>query len=179
MNDMKRDIDGFDATMRDESVKLQKKQETMAQFNPSSNEFKKADEELAHLKSDFQIRVQAKKREFLEQEARVYFGIYREVEDAVASFAQRNRIGLVLRYTSDEMKPEDRASVLQGVNKPVVWQDRLDITQQVLAQLNAGATMPTNTGIAPPVGPGAAQVQPPVRSATQPGPTIPGAPRTR
>jgi len=174
MNDMKRDIDAFDAAMRDESVKLQKKQEAMVQFNPSSNEFKKADEDLAHLKSDFQIRVQAKKREFLEQEARVYYGIYREVEDAVASFAQRNRIGLVLRYTGDEMKPEDRASVLQGVNKPVVYQDRLDITQHVLNQLNAGATMPTNSGVVPPTGAGPGQIQPPVRSATQPtGPTVP------
>jgi len=174
MNDMKRDIDAFDAAMRDESVKLQKKQEAMVAFNPSSNEFKKADEELAHLKSDFQIRVQAKKREFLEQEARVYYGIYREVEDAVTQFAQRNRIGIVLRFTSDEMKPEDRNSVLQGVNKPVVFQDRLDITPQVLAQLNAGATMPANGGgIGLPASPGAGQIQPPTRSAT-PGPTIPG-----
>jgi Skp family chaperone for outer membrane proteins len=174
MNDMKRDIDAFDAAMRDESVKLQKKQEAMVAFNPSSNEFKKADEELAHLKSDFQIRVQAKKREFLEQEARVYYGVYREVEDAVASFAQRNRIGLVLRFTGDEMKPEDRASVLQGVNKPVVYQDRLDITQLVLNQLNAGATMPANGGgIAPPGSPGG-QIQPGIQSARPTGPTIPG-----
>jgi len=145
----------------------------MMQFNQASNEFKKADEELAHLKSDFQIRVQAKKREFLEQEARVYYGIYREVEDAVASFAQRNRIGLVLRHTGDEMKPEDRASVLQGVNKPVVYQYQLDITQLVLNQLNAGATMPTNTGAAPPASAGGPPTQP-LRTAT-PGPTVPGA----
>jgi Skp family chaperone for outer membrane proteins len=181
MNDMKRDIDAFDASMRDESVKLQKKAESMQTFNPSSNEFKKTDEELAHLKSDFQIRVQAKKREFLEQEARVYYGIYREVEDAVASFAQRNRIGLVLRYTGDEMKPDDRSSVLQGVNKPVVYQDRLDITQHVLNQLNAGATMPPNAGgIAPPISQGPGQIQQPNRTATPVGgPTIPGATKTR
>ena len=44
MNDMKRDIDAFDTQMREESVKLQKKQEQMAQYNPSSAEFKKIDE---------------------------------------------------------------------------------------------------------------------------------------
>ena len=124
MNDMKRDIEAYDAAMRDETTKINKKQETMTAFNPNSKEFKAADEELAHLKSDFQIKVAAKRREFLEQEAKVYYGIYREIEDAVAMFAQRNRIGLVLRYTGDEMKPDDRASVLQGVNKPVVYQDR-------------------------------------------------------
>src|SRR5207244_4113572 len=67
MNDMKRDIEGFDTTMRTETQVLQQKQEKMASFLPTSAEFKKLDEELAHLKSDFQIKVQAKKREFLEQ----------------------------------------------------------------------------------------------------------------
>jgi hypothetical protein len=103
----------------------------------------------------------------LEQEARVYFGIYREVEDAVINFAQRNRIGLVLRYTSDEMKPEDRNSVLQGVNKPVVFQQNLDITSHVLNQLNAGATMP-----APGPSPGP-QIPANNQSATRPGPIVP------
>jgi Skp family chaperone for outer membrane proteins len=175
MNDMKRDIDAFDGAMRDESKKLQQKQEAMMQFNQASPEFKKADEELAHLKSDFQIRVQAKKREFLEQEARVYYGIYREVEEGVASFAQRNRIGLVLRYTGDEMKPDDRASVLQGVNKPVVYQDRLDITQHILNQLNAGATMPPNGGgNALPGSPGANTIAPGTQQAQPNRPIVPG-----
>ncbi len=114
-----------------------------------------------------------KRREFLEQEAKVYYGIYREIEDSVAVFAERNRIGLVLRYSGDEMKPDDRASVLQGVNRPVVFQRNLDITQHVLNQLNAGATMPAGAaGVAPPASPGVAL--PPERNAARPaGPIIP------
>jgi Skp family chaperone for outer membrane proteins len=183
MNDMKRDIEAFDAQMREESQKLAKKQEVMQGFTPTSAEFKRADEELAHLKSDFQIRVQAKKREFLELEAKVYYGIYREVEESVAIFAQRNGIGLVLRYTGDEMKADDRASVLQGVNKPVVYQDRLDITQHILNQLNAGATMPPqNRGsVPPPNGTVGGPIPPGTQTGQRPtGPIVPGAPnRTR
>lgn len=178
MTDMKRDIEGFDAQMQEESKKLQQKQEKMTSFAPTSNEFKKLDEELAHLKSDFQIRVQAKKREFLEQEAKVYYNIYREVEDAVAVFAQRHGIRLVLRFTGDEMKADDRSSVLQGVNKPVVYQDHLDITLDILSKLNAGATVPQGGGVVPPAGPGS-QIQPPDRNAIRPtnAPIIPpGAP---
>src|SRR5947209_7252290 len=123
MNDMKRDIEAFDAHMQEESKKLQKKQEEMQTFGPSSPQFKKLDEDLAKMKSDFQIAVQSKKRDFLEQEAKVYFNIYREVEEAVAVFAQRHGIRLVLRFTGDDMKADDRQSILQGVNKPVVYQD--------------------------------------------------------
>jgi Skp family chaperone for outer membrane proteins len=163
MEQMKNDISGFDAQMQEESKKLQKKQEEMQAFGPSSPQFKKLDEELAKMKSDFQIAVQSKKRDFLEQEAKVYYQIYREVEESVAQFAQRNGIRLVLRFTGDEMKPDDRASVLQGVNKPVVYQYQLDITLAILEKLNAGATMPS---------PGAG-AQPGIARPPQNGPIIP------
>jgi Skp family chaperone for outer membrane proteins len=174
MSDMKRDIEAFDAHMQEESKKLQKKQEEMQAFGPSSPQFKKLDEELAKMKSDFQITVQSKKRDFLEQEAKVYYNIYREVEEAVIVFAQRHGIRLVLRFTGDEMKPDDRASVLQGVNKPVLYQDHLDITMDILSKLNAGATVPPGGGIAPPAGPGS-QIQPGIQSSRPPqnGPIIP------
>jgi Skp family chaperone for outer membrane proteins len=177
MNDMKRDIEGFDASIRGEQQNFAKKREQLTQFNPSSDQYKKAEEDLAHIKSDLDIKVAVKRREFLEQEAKIYYGIYREIEEAVAIFAQQNRIGLVLRYSGDEMKPDDRASVLQGVNRPVVYQDRLDITQHVLGRLNAGATMPAGAGgVAPPASPGAAPVGQDIRSAQRPsGPVIPQA----
>jgi Skp family chaperone for outer membrane proteins len=162
MNDMKQDIEAFDGSIRGEQQAFAKKRESLTQFNPASDQYKKAEEELAHMKSDLDIKVAVKRREFLEREARVYYGIYREIEDSVAMFAQRNRIGLVLRYSGDEMKPDDRASVLQGVNKPVVYQDRLDITQHILNQLNAGATMPAGAGGVAPPSPGSqgSQIQP-------------------
>ncbi len=177
MTDMKRDIEAFDAHMQEQSKTLQQKQEKMTAFAPSSNEFKKLDEELAKMKSDFQITVQSKKRDFLEAEARVYYNVYKEVEEAVVVFAQRHGIRLVLRFTGDEMKPDDRNSILQGVNKPVLYQDHLDITMDILNKLNAGATPPAN-GVAPPAGPGST-IQPGIQNARPPqnGPIIPpGAP---
>src|SRR5262245_7066943 len=107
MKDMKGEIDQFDAWVRDVTQKMQKKAESAQQFAPASDQFKKIEEELAHEKSNVQIEVAKKRKEFLEAEAKVYFGVYREVEDAVINFAQRNRIQLVLRYTGDEMKAED------------------------------------------------------------------------
>ena len=171
MNDMKRDIEGFDASIRGEQQAFAKKRETLTQFSPTSDQYKKAEEELARIKSELDIKVAVKRREFLEQEAKVYYNIYREIEDTVAVFAQRNGIRLVLRYSGDEMKAEDRASVLQGVNRPVVYQYGLDITTHILNQLNAGATMPAGGGVAPPST--GAQL-PAERTSTRPaGPIVP------
>ena len=43
------------------------------------------------------------------------------------------------------MKPDDRASVLQGVNRPVVFQQGLDITEHILGMLeSAGPDRPAS-----------------------------------
>jgi len=178
MNDMKGDIEAFDASIRNEQQEFAKKREALTSYNPASDQYKKAEEELAHLKSNLDIKVAVKRREFLEQEAKVYYGIYREIEEAVASFALKHRIQLVLRFSGDEMKPDDRASVLQGVNKPVVFQNQLDITMHILNQLNAGATMPAGAnGVAPPP-PGAqgGAIQPGIQQSQKGGPVVPGRP---
>lgn len=179
-NDLKKDLDAFDAYVRAEQQKLNTKREALQQFNPSTAEYKRAEEELAHLQSDLQVKIGLKRKEFLEQEARIYYNTYKEVEQAVAAFAQRYRIGLVLRYSSDEIKPDDPNSVMQGVTRPVVYQDRLDITEHILAELNRGATMPTpSPGAAPGVAgaaPGAA-IAPGTPTAARPAaPVIPQRP---
>ena len=177
MNDMKRDIEAFDATIRGEQQNFAKKRETLTQFSPTSDQYKKAEEELARIKSDLDIKVAVKRREFLEQEAKVYFNIYREIEEGVAVFSQRNGIRLVLRYSGDEMKSDDRASVLQGVNRPVVYQYGLDITTHILNQLNAGATMPAGAGgVAPPA---TGSQLPAERTSQRPGPIVPPGPQGR
>jgi Skp family chaperone for outer membrane proteins len=156
MKEIKNEIDQFEASIRAEQTKFNQKREGLAQFLPSSPEYKKLEEELARMQSEVQVQVGLKRKTFLEQEAREYFKTYKEIEQSVAVFAQQNRIGLVLRFNGDEMKADDRNSVLQGVNKAVVYHDRLDITEWILRDLNRGATAtPTGPSAQPgaPVGP--------------------------
>jgi Skp family chaperone for outer membrane proteins len=179
MNDIKKEIEAFQAFLRQEQAKMQTKAEGLKAFTPSSDQYKKAEEELVRTQTNLQIDMNKKQKEFLEKEAKAYFDYYKEMEQVVIVFAQRNRLGLVLRYSGEEMKSDDRNSVLQGVNRPVIYQQNLDITEYILAELNRGATMPS-PGVAPPA-PGVtaptnhfSQPQPPARTA-QPG--LPGTPQ--
>ena len=47
-----------------------------------------------------------------------------------------NGIELVLRYSAEPMDPQNRQSILQGVNRPLVYHRDLDITGEVLDRLN-------------------------------------------
>jgi hypothetical protein len=66
------------------------------------------------------------------------------------------------------------------VTRPIVYQDRLDITEHILAELNRGATLPpASPGLAPAVSGGApaGPVAPGTPTAARPGaPVIPQRP---
>jgi Skp family chaperone for outer membrane proteins len=80
--------------------------------------------------------VKAKKADFLSDEALVYAETYREIENAVQSICRERDIGLVIRATTEPMDPKDRSSVLQGVNRPIVYTAVPDLTADVIAALN-------------------------------------------
>ncbi len=66
----------------------------------------------------------------------MYYETYQEVKTAVKSFAASNRIGIVLRYSSEEIDQANRQSVLQGINQPIVYnQASLDVTKYIIDRL--------------------------------------------
>ena len=142
MLDIKTDIEKFEAYVRKKQTDFKSLGEALGQYNAGSQEYKQKEEELARLQSDLQVEVGLKRKEFLQQEARVYFRVYKEIEQEVRTFAERNAIQLVLRYNRDEMKEDDRQSVLAGVNRAILYQQGRDITELILGKLNAGTEKP-------------------------------------
>ena len=143
MEDIKRDIKSFEdfyRSQREEATKLAQQLETFAAGSP---EYKDLEAKMAKMTADMQVAMRLKKNEFLEREAKVYYNAYAEVLDHVGDFAARNNIGLVLRFNGTEIDPKDRASVLQGVNRAIVYQSRLNITQFIVERINKG-TPPAN-----------------------------------
>ena len=82
--------------------------------------------------AEFQLKMGKLRKDFLEREAKVYYQTYLEVVDAVKYYAKRQNIGLVLRFNGEPVDPNQREDVLREINKPVVMQDHIDITPDVL-----------------------------------------------
>lgn len=156
MADIKKDIEEFDGIVKAETARLKSMGEQLQSYKTGSLEYKTKEEEIARLSSDLQVKVGLKKKELLEQEARVYYNVYRELETTVGRFAHANKITMVLRFNSEEMKEEDRNSVLQGVNRAVVYyHPNLDVTNFVLFELNRNGPPPQQPQVRQPgpVGP--------------------------
>ena len=67
---------------------------------------------------------------------RVYGETYQRMDQIVTRICETKNIGLVIRAKLDSMDPSDRSNVLQGVNRPVVYSEVPDITDEVIDELD-------------------------------------------
>jgi outer membrane protein len=132
---IKTDIDAFKDLVTDQQKRLRAEMEKLEQFKPGTREYEQQEEAIARMKMEFQLEGAKRQKEFMDREAEVYFNAYRQIEAAVQEFAARNRIGLVLRYSAEEMDPTKRETIMQGINRIVIYQDRLNITQYIVDML--------------------------------------------
>lgn len=145
MENFKKDVEAFEAWARNEQTALTKvRDDILTKYRPNSDEFKAEEERLAKLTSDLQIKMNVKKREMLEKEAKIYYDTYNEIIAAVTRFCETNRISLVLRFSGDDIDANDRNSILQGVNRAVVYQRNLDISDMILKMVNGPQARPNN-----------------------------------
>lgn len=149
MEGIKTDIEAAEGQLKTSRDAIQAKEDQAKQYQPNSPEFKQLDEEVARLKADFNIRASRTRKDFQEREAKLYYQTYMQVSKMVNYYAQQNNIGLVLKFNGDQISPDSPKAILEAINKPVVAQNNIDITPDVLALLNrggGGATPTANAG---------------------------------
>jgi Skp family chaperone for outer membrane proteins len=129
---MKKDVTAAESNLRGDRDEIKKMVDQLKTFTPGSPNYKATEERIALAQSQLQLKVNLQKKDFMEEEARIYYEVYTEIEKEVAAFAIRHGISLVLRYTDIEMNPEIRENVLAGVNQAVVFQNRIDITKDIM-----------------------------------------------
>jgi Skp family chaperone for outer membrane proteins len=163
MESMKKEMETIETELKADREKIAQQEQQRNQFGAGTAEYKQLDEVIARQMADFNLKMGKLRKDFLEREAKVYYQTYLEVVDAVKYYAKRQNIGLVLRFNGEPVDPNRRDDVLREINKPVVVQDQIDITPDILALINRdqqGAS-PGGAAGAAPVGP---QAQRPVGS---------------
>ncbi len=132
---LKGEMEAADGKLKADRDRLVQMEEQRNTLKPGSPEFKQLDEQLAHLKAEFTIKQGTIRRDFLEREAKVYYQAYTDVSNAVRSFASQHNIGMVLRFNGDAIDPAQREDVMRAIMQPIVHQNNIDITPDVLAVL--------------------------------------------
>jgi Skp family chaperone for outer membrane proteins len=137
MDQMKLKVDAAENDIKKDQEACKQEMEQIKNYNAGSPDYKKLEADILKKQGDLNLKVKLQQKDFMEQEGRVYYGISREIDDAVRLLAARYNIVLVLRFTGDEVDPSDRNDILRGINKSIVYYDKqMDITAMVLGELN-------------------------------------------
>jgi|TARA_B110000495_G_C22979806_1_gene575852 Skp family chaperone for outer membrane proteins len=107
-------------------------------YNPGTTAYSQLEERIAKIQSDVQVQMQIKRKNVLQQEAKVFHECYIGVQKTIATFCEQNGISLVLNYDSKAINPQSRESVLKGVNRDIVYQRSLNITKYIVDAVNKG-----------------------------------------
>ncbi|MEM6331436.1 MAG: OmpH family outer membrane protein [Planctomycetota bacterium] len=142
MDGMKGEMQQIEQQLEAERQKMIAKEEEKKGYKPGSAEYDRADDDLARMKAQVQLNMQRLRKDFLEKEAKVYYTTYQEVSRAIAYYAQQQKIGLVLRFNGEAADPAQRESILRDINKPVQYQNQIDITPAILTLVNRNAAQP-------------------------------------
>jgi Skp family chaperone for outer membrane proteins len=148
MDDIKNDDERFKQEITAKNEAMQADVQNLQKMSKASTEYKILEERIAGDQTKLRLDMARKQKERVEQEAKVYFNAYRELEDHINKFATTYGIDLVLRFNAEEMDPSQPESVLNGINRFVVYQRDLNITAHILDQMNRNTPppLPTSNG---------------------------------
>ncbi len=142
---IKAQIDTYEAYVRQEQKKVQALAEQLKTLKPGTPDYASKEKNYASLQADLQVQVRQKSRAFLEQEAQIRYQAYQEIQQHVARFCQSYGVQLVIRFNSAGIDPTKPQEVQMGLNRPIVYQNSLDITKHIIQSLGSGGGPAANT----------------------------------
>jgi len=128
---MKGEVQQIENQLKQRAQALMQLENERNSFNPGTPDYKRLDNELAEAKAQFALEKERKQKEFLDKEAQAYYEAYGQVQGEIARYAKHFKIGLVLRFNGEEPDPAIRQQILGAINKPVQYQDAIDITPDI------------------------------------------------
>lgn len=105
---------------------------------PGSPEAQRLQQQGAKLQAELQQFVQKERGELQKREATIFLDLYRQLEEEVRKYAKAKGIKLVIRQQEgslDENQPLQQ--ILTSLNRGIIYEDGLDITEEILKALDA------------------------------------------
>lgn len=108
---------------------------------PGSPDFQRLQGQLLKLNGELRQLAETGQQTIQKKETTIYLAFYRTLDEEVAKYAKAKGLKLVLRQQDsslDEKQPVQE--ILKSLNRGIIYQDGLDITDDILKALDARAS---------------------------------------
>lgn len=133
---LRQEVEQAEGQLKARKAELQANADSLAALPKESNQAKKLEEQIAHDTAELTAHVNERKKRFFQTEAAIYSECYREIMAEVERYAKQRGINLVMRFNRDPHDPADPQSVQKELNKAILYQDGIDITDEILQSVN-------------------------------------------
>jgi len=160
---LRRDVEAAEAELKNNKAALQKMVDQLDSYNRGTPEYRQLEEDITKRQAEIQVQVNVQKRDFFEQEAKMYYTVYQEIMEQVRYYSDKHGILLVMRFNGDPLDENDPQGIQKELNKAVLYHNKMiDITPYILDAVNPPrgnasarpAPVPTTTrrpqGVLPP-----------------------------
>lgn len=138
--DMKREVEAADAKLKGRQEELKAIAKQFSELPLGNPQRDKLEEQATEMDAAIKVEIANQRKDFLRQEAQIYYNIYAEVQETIKNYCERNGIVLVMRFNGEKPDPNNPQEVMQDLNKAVVYYHRaIDITFPIKEALEAGA----------------------------------------
>jgi Skp family chaperone for outer membrane proteins len=141
---MNKTVAAAETSLKQEHQSILKLQEELGTYNPGTPAYKQLDERIAGEKATFKLKMDRQRKEIQSKTTDRVHRAYTDIEAAVKDYARTKQLGLVLKYRSevvDPSKPKLPGDVKRDLANPIIFQNSIDITNDVIAMLNRGAAV--------------------------------------
>ncbi|MDE0935296.1 MAG: OmpH family outer membrane protein [Mariniblastus sp.] len=131
---IKKDAERLKVQITDQQKVIQAKAQEISALPNGTDRFQ---QEAALEQQQTQLKTQARQAEtnLLNREAQIYYVTYQKLQSVVKAVAEANGIVLVLRFDSSHVDGNNRPEVIKAVNRSVVYNNQLDLTNMITEQM--------------------------------------------
>jgi Skp family chaperone for outer membrane proteins len=105
---------------------------------PGTPESQRLQQQAARLQAELQQFVQKERDELQKQESKLLLELYRQVEEEVRKYAKARKIKLVIRQQESSLDDnQSLQDILKSLNRGIIFEDGLDITDDIIKALDA------------------------------------------
>jgi Skp family chaperone for outer membrane proteins len=116
----------------------------LRQVQPGTAEQQRLQLQAVKVQTDFQRFVATGRNELQTKEATVYLAFFRELDAEIAKYAKAHNLKLVLRqYQTSLDDGQSLQDVAKALNRAILFEEGVDITNQILSALRSSAPAPT------------------------------------
>lgn len=141
LDKMRADADAATAHFKKLEAQIRAMIEELKQYNKGTTEYARQEATIVQKQADARVQIQLRQKQLQERRSQVYFAAYQQVEELVRLYSMNNGIALVLRSNQKEAEaPQTTEARMRRIQRPVVFEQNVDITQPILVELNRRTT---------------------------------------